>query len=268
MKMDFEKELEKLSADDAETGVIDSALAEGRERLRRRLRKIARPRAGVGEIDTPVGRLFIAQSDRGLVTVRFLRGDDLEREVRMLRAKFDLVEDRAGTEAVGSEIKRYVQGDSNALGRRVDLSLVEGDFQRRTLSALGRIPRGSVTTYRALAEAVGAPQAQRAVGNTMATNPIPFYLPCHRVIRSDGSIGNYGGGVGLKVTLLKSEGFNLIEGPKLSSEVVLGHRTTRIFCRPVCSAARRAAPGKMLIFADAAHAQATGLRPCRLCRPL
>ena len=266
--MDFEKELREFPAGGSgDETMLDLALAEGRRRLSRALKRVARPRARVGEIDTPVGPLFVAESERGIVAVRFIDGADFDRELHALRERFDLAENRAAANKVGDEIRRHLAGDNSALTHRIDLSLVPSEFQQRTLRALTRIPPGAVTTYRALAEAVGAPDAQRAVGNTMASNPVPIYVPCHRVIRSDGSIGNYGGGVERKLALLRAEGFRIGDALKLSEGVVLVHRETRIFCRPGCSAARRAKPGRTLMVADSSRARGMGMRPCGICRP-
>lgn len=78
-------------------------------------------------------------------------------------------------------------------------------FQQRVLLACHRIPRGEAWSYAKLAKAAGAPKAVRAVGSTMATNPLPLIIPCHRVVRSDGSIGNFGGAPGMKERLLELE---------------------------------------------------------------
>ena len=132
---------------------------------------------------------------------------------------------------------------------------------------LRAVPSGSVITYQGLAAAVGHPHSQRAIGTTMATNPIPLFVPCHRVIRSDGTVGNYGGGVDRKLMLLEREGFHVGPDLKMPSAAVLGHRGTHIFCRPACRAAQRADQTRMLIFADAEKAEHAGLRPCKLCHP-
>jgi O-6-methylguanine DNA methyltransferase len=145
--------------------------------------------------------------------------------------------------------------------------VVESEFQRLTMQKLRQVRAGAVTTYHALAAAIGHPDSQRAVGNTMATNPIAIFIPCHRVIRSDGTIGNYGGGVDRKIMLLRAEGFAMEEQPKLPQGSVLGHSRTHIFCRPECPAARRADPARSLIYADAAKAAAAGLRACKICKP-
>ncbi len=78
------------------------------------------------------------------------------------------------------------EGGIDAVDRPVDLSLVESDFQRRAYSLLRKVPAGAVITYQGLAAAAGNPDAQRAIGTTMATNPIPIFVPCHRVINPTG----------------------------------------------------------------------------------
>jgi AraC family transcriptional regulator of adaptative response/methylated-DNA-[protein]-cysteine methyltransferase len=79
-------------------------------------------------------------------------------------------------------------------------------FQRKVLLATAAIPEGSTSTYAELAAMVGSPRAVRAVGNALAQNPLPFLIPCHRVLRSDGGLGGYRFGVALKRSVLQSEG--------------------------------------------------------------
>ena len=85
-------------------------------------------------------------------------------------------------------------------------------FQQRVLQKAFDIPRGMIVSYGGLAEKVGAPRAARAVGNAMARNPFPLVLPCHRIIRSTGHLGNFGGGIDLKRALLLLEGVEVEEG--------------------------------------------------------
>ena len=110
--------------------------------------------------------------------------------------------------AVHDAMARYFAGDVAALaGVRVDLGLAGTDFQRLVLQTLREIvPPGSTTTYGALAAAVGRSGAARAVGTAMARNPVPILVPCHRVLRSEGGVGNYGGGPDMKRFLLELEG--------------------------------------------------------------
>jgi methylated-DNA-[protein]-cysteine S-methyltransferase len=104
---------------------------------------------------------------------------------------------------------------------RLDLS---PPFYQRVLRANHAIPRGSVTTYKLLAVHLENPQGARAVGTAMATNPFPIVIPCHRVIRSDGTLGGYGGGTEMKRALLTREGVAFCNG---------GHVATSFIWRPI-----------------------------------
>jgi methylated-DNA-[protein]-cysteine S-methyltransferase len=246
---------------------IDELVRRAHRRMRSAISLIRRPAARVGIVTSPVGRLLVAEGPRGLAAIHFLEISSGERTLDALRRRFDLGENAQWQRDIDRELRRYFEGDFSVLGHRVDLCLVSSDFQRRALERLRRVPTGSVITYRGLAAAVGEPDSQRAIGNTMASNPVPIFVPCHRVIRSDGTIGNYGGGVQRKLLLLRTEGFHVGRDLRLAPETVLGHRHTRIFCRPQCSAAQRADATRMLMFADAQHARTAGMRACRLCRP-
>ncbi len=252
----------------ADEAAVDAALRAVRPKLARALGRVRRPLARIGIIDSMVGRLLVAESERGLLAVQFLDVPDAPDAMAAIRESFDLVEDAEAAARIAREIERYLNGDMHALDRPVDLSLVRTDFQRRALMRLRRaVPPGAVITYQALAAAVGAPSGQRAIGNTMAINPVPLYVPCHRVIRSDGTIGNYGGGVERKLRLLRAEGFSVNRDHRLPAGSVMGHLVTHIFCRPQCHAAMRADRAKSVIFADSSHARSAGLRACKLCHP-
>ena len=208
---------------------------------------------------TPLGELLIAQSARGLMLVRFLDTPDTPALMAELKERFDLVENPTMAAAIGGEIERLFHGETAAIAARpVDLRLVGSAFQRRALTRLRKVPAGAVTTYQALAAASGSPSAKRAIGNTVAVNPLAIYVPCHRVIKSDGALGNYGGGVERKLKLLRAEGFGFDRGKRVPASTVYGHLVTRIFCRPTCAAAKRARIDRMLIFPDTKGAAAAG----------
>jgi O-6-methylguanine DNA methyltransferase len=268
--MSFERDTEQLLLElDREAGDdhdLDAILAQGRRRFGKAWARERRPTARVGVIGSPVGRLFIADGPRGILAIHFMDGkgpDPLE----MMRGKFDVVEDQAAADRVGEEIRRFIAGDRAALKHEIDLSLVESDFKRRALTKLRKVPLGSVVTYQGLAAAVGAPDGQRAIGNAMGSNPVPIYVPCHRVIKSDLSIGNYGGGVDRKLKLLRAEGFAVGKDLRVPARAVMGHQRTHIFCRPECSAAKRANVGRCYIYADSERARSAGLRACKICHP-
>ena len=247
---------------------IDELLRAARSRLNKRLERFRRPPARVGIVESPLGHMLAADGPRGLLALQFMDCADTRATIAALRERFDLAEDEAVSRAIGVEIERLLEGDSEAIATRpVDLTLVRSEFQRAALTKLRQVPAGSVVTYQSLAAAVGAPSGQRAIGNTVASNPIPIYLPCHRVIRSDGTIGNYGGGVERKLKLLRAEGFAPDRERRVPPEAVYGHWASRIFCRPECSAVRRADRRRWIIFADPVKARAAGMRACKLCQP-
>jgi len=256
-------ELDREADDDCG---LDAILAAGRRRVEKALLREHRPIARVGVINSPVGRLFIADGPRGILAIHFMDGKGLE-PLEAMRGKFDVVEDQDAADRIGDEIRRFVAGDRAALKHEIDLSLVESDFKRRALTKLCKVPFGSVVTYQGLASAIGAPDGQRAIGNAMGSNPVPIYVPCHRVIKSDLSIGNYGGGVDRKLKLLRAEGFAVGKDLRVPARAVMGHQRTHIYCRPGCSAAKRADAGRCYIYADSERARGAGLRACKLCHP-
>lgn len=151
------------------------------------------------------------------------------------------------------------------------LDLEVTSFRRRVLELAAEIPRGEVRSYGWLARRLGKGGAARAVGSAMATNPVPLIIPCHRVVRSDGRIGEYSlGGPENKWTLLRAEG----AAPEQLEELarrgvrVVGSATTGVFCVPSCPHARRITDRHRLEFPSEAAATEAGLRACRICRPL
>ena len=163
--------------------MLDAMIGQTRPRIARAMKIIRRPQARVGVIPSPLGKLLVAESDRGLAAIHFLFISGGERTLELLRMKFDLIENQPSARRIEKEIDRVFEGGIDAVNRPVDLSLVESDFQRRAYSLLRKVPAGAVITYQGLAAAAGNPDAQRAIGTTMATNPIPIFVPCHRVIR-------------------------------------------------------------------------------------
>ncbi|MFQ5523254.1 MAG: methylated-DNA--[protein]-cysteine S-methyltransferase [Acidimicrobiia bacterium] len=152
----------------------------------------------------------------------------------------------------------------------VDLRSVT-DFQHRVLSQAARIPKGQVRPYLWLAHRVGRPHAVRAVGSTMARNPIPLIIPCHRVVRSDGRIGAYSlGGPHNKVRLLRSEGTNpeWLEDLARRGVRYVGSDTTGIFCHPTCANARHITDRHRHEFRTRSEAEQAGYRSCEVCQPV
>jgi methylated-DNA-[protein]-cysteine S-methyltransferase len=138
-------------------------------------------------------------------------------------------------------------------------------FQRKVLEVVSGIPRGEVRPYDWVAREAGSPKASRAVGSVMANNPIPLLIPCHRVVRNDGTTGSYAFGAGEKVGLLEAEGVPVLE---LAGSPYLATPTTGIFCYSTCRNARKIKPENRLRFRSAAAAIGSGYRPCKVCRPV
>lgn len=109
--------------------------------------------------------------------------------------------------ALGKEIRRSFEGEAPG-DPSLDLLDMTGcsDFQRKVLRGLRSVPRGMTVSYGTLARSIGAPRAARAVGTALARNPFPLAFPCHRVIRSSGEVGHFGGGPSMKESLLRREG--------------------------------------------------------------
>ncbi len=158
-------------------------------------------------VDSPVGRLLIATTGRGLVRLAYLDAGDegpvleeLARAVspRVLAAPRKLDEPRR-------ELDEYFSGARRRFELALDWRLSHG-FGRRVLRATARIPYGSVSTYKQVAAAAGSPRGSRAAGNALGTNPLPIVVPCHRVLHSGGGLGGYTGGLERKRLLLDVEG--------------------------------------------------------------
>jgi methylated-DNA-[protein]-cysteine S-methyltransferase len=249
---------------------IEELLRRSRSHIDDVLKRSRRPEAAVGIVKSPLGDLLVAVSARGIVLNHYmLDGSDLGGTLARLRLELDPIEDSRSIREVGEELRRYIGGEAKALHRKIDLSLAPSPFQKKVLRKLQEIPRGAVVSYQALAAAVGAPKGARAVGNALHNNPVPIYVPCHRVISAAGRIGGYGGGSSRKLQLLRSEGFELGDtDAKLPDSVVWGHKGTNIYCRKNCRTSARVDPARILFFADRREARAAGMRPCKICRPV
>jgi O-6-methylguanine DNA methyltransferase len=169
-------------------------------------------------------------------------------------------------EDLAAKINDELQG-----GRRLrfDLRSVT-PFQQAVLRKTKQIPRGEIRPYGWVAREIGRPAAVRAVGTALANNPIPYFIPCHRVVRTDGHIGNYGGGgPEAKRAILTMEGVrvNRLEELARSGIRYQGVKTTKVFCFPTCHTGRQALEKNIVWLHDEASARAAGFRPCKMCRP-
>lgn len=157
----------------------------------------SRPPLYIGSVDTPVGTLWIAVSEKGVVAIDW--AEDAQAFCEYLRKRFrrPYIPEPAKVAEVARQLKEYFSGQRQNFDLSIDWSGMR-PFQQAVLRATLAIPYGSTRTYLDLARQIGHPRAARAVGRAEASNPIPIIIPCHRVIGRDGKLHGYGGGEGIK----------------------------------------------------------------------
>ena len=157
--------------------------------------------------DSPLGDLWVAVSDRGLVAIEWSQDETDFTAYLTKRFKLPVHLNLEKTASVLRQLDEYLQGARKAFDLHIDWALFR-PFQRQVLQIVQAIPYGGTRTYGDIAHEIGNPRAARAVGRANATNPMPLVIPCHRVIGTDGKLHGYGGGEGLptKEWLLKLEG--------------------------------------------------------------
>ncbi len=158
-------------------------------------------------IDTPVGTASLATTAKGLVAVG-LPNRPLDEFVDELSEAISprVVEAPARLDRERRELDEYFHGDRRDFDLLLDWRLARGGFYREILRALTKLPFGTTATYGEIAAKAGNPRAHRAAGTACGSNPIPIVVPCHRITRSGGVPGNYGGGPEMKLWLLEHEG--------------------------------------------------------------
>jgi methylated-DNA-[protein]-cysteine S-methyltransferase len=158
------------------------------------------------EVDSPYGRLLLAATPRGLVKLAFpLEPPENVLEQLSERISPRVLESAAKLDPVRRELDLYFEGKLRDFDQPLDWQLSQG-FRRRVLRATARIPYGRTRSYSQVAKRAGNERAVRAAGTALGHNPIPIIVPCHRVVRTGGAVGNYGGGPEMKRSLLELEG--------------------------------------------------------------
>jgi methylated-DNA-[protein]-cysteine S-methyltransferase len=155
--------------------------------------------------DTPVGRVLVAVTERGVCEIHYDAdpAEEAERLARLFGVR--VLRSPRPTDEARRQLDEYFAGKRRDFDLEVDLSPAR-EFGRSVLEELARVPYGELTTYGELAARAGRPRAARAVGTVMNRNPVPIVLPCHRVVGSTGSLVGYAGGLERKRTLLELEG--------------------------------------------------------------
>jgi O-6-methylguanine DNA methyltransferase len=216
---------------------------------------------------TTVGVLEVAWNGDGVSAVRLARGrDEFERWFSGRLGRRVVRVAHAPDRLIG-QIEDAIAGRSPRL--RFDLGRLS-PFEQEVLRKTLEIPRGEVRPYGWVAREIGRPRAVRAVGTALGHNPIPVLIPCHRVVRSDGALGEYSmGGTEVKRDMLGREGVDSTWLAALAAAGTrfVGSRTTRVFCLPTCRHARRIQAANRVALRDEREAVRAGFRPCTRCRP-
>ena len=155
--------------------------------------------------DTPIGELWVACSERGLVAIDWEGNRSKLLDYATRRLKSPVEENPSRLIHTASQLREYLSGERRQFTLKIDWSLMR-PFQREALLATFAIPYGQTSTYGEIATQIGRPGAARAVGRAEATNPMPLVIPCHRVLGADGKLRGYGGGLEVKKWLLLLEG--------------------------------------------------------------
>ena len=177
---------ERLAARAAEEGLLDVAYA---------------------IVESPLGEVVVAATPRGLIRVA-LPNERAETVLEQLSEDVSprVLEAPQRLDAARRELDEYFAGRRRDFDLELDWRLSRAGFYRRVLRELTRVPFGQTATYGEMAARAGSPRAHRAAGSALGSNPIPIVVPCHRIVRAGGDIGNYGGGPEMKRFLLHHEG--------------------------------------------------------------
>ena len=219
--------------------------------------------------DSPIGPLVVAWNGLGVSAVEAADDDATFEANHLARTGRSAHPVERVPERLAAAIARRLEGDRRV---RIDLDLRgHTDFERDVWQKALEIPRGEVRPYGWIAAEIGKPKAVRAVGTALAHNPVPLVVPCHRVVRSDGLIGQYSmGGPDAKRQVLGAEGLDTawLEAEAARGIRFTGSDTTHIVCNPTCRDARRVTPRHRVTFPSLAAAATAGYRPCKHCRPV
>ncbi|GBD10699.1 Methylated-DNA--protein-cysteine methyltransferase, constitutive [bacterium HR23] len=227
------------------------------------------PQVSYAGLDSPLGKVLVAFWRGSLVRLALETPEDAF--VETVRRQIGV---RPRSRPLPLRLRRALEDGLARWGKGAEhrsftLPLVflgVSPFQARVLEVVSTIPWGEVRTYAWVAREAGHPSALRAVAQALARNPVPLFVPCHRVVASDGSLGGYALGREMKAKLLSAEGIPVEALPLLVGRFY-GCTSTRIVCWPTCRHARRVSPPRLRLFSSVQEARAAGFRPCTVCRP-
>lgn len=243
-------------------------------------------RLATGEIATWAGPVYVGASPRGVRTVELPRWRVQVEAIeggQPRRAELGEPVLQPGADPAAQRVLRQALAElcEYFAGRRREFTVAldpQGtSFLRRVWDEVARVPYGQTRSYGEIAQAVGAPGASRAVGRANATNPVAPFVPCHRIVGSDGRLTGYGPGLPLKARLLRMEDalpadatdydawIGRIAAQFPGRQLYLGLRPARAYCRPGCARSRALADLPARLFATADEAAAAGFAPCPAC---
>jgi O-6-methylguanine DNA methyltransferase len=218
-------------------------------------------------IETPLGIVYVSwNQDRLSLALRARDDEEFRMEARALLGR--PVAPGEPPERLARGARAWLTGEGGA-SLSFDLARLT-PFERAVLMKAREIPRGEVRPYGWIAREIGHPGATRAVGTALARNPIPLFIPCHRVVRTDGHIGNYSmGGPEAKRTILTYEGVDVdtLEHLAATGARYIGNDENHYYCYPTCHGARNTLLDHRVQFHNEAQAHAAGYLPCSSCRP-
>lgn len=223
-------------------------------------------------IPSPVGVAFVAWSEQGISLIT--DAPDATTFVKMFQARFHrplyLADESPEWLTVAFAANWGKEAQTIAAPEpRFDLAGLT-EFEQAVLRKTAEIPCGEIRPYSWIAREIGRPKAVRAAGTALAHNPIPLLIPCHRVVRKDGHIGNFGlGGSQAKRALLAAEGIDLAQVEALARSGIRywGNDATQTYCFPTCHQARQTTDNHRVSFHSDEEAIAVGYQPCPACRP-
>ena len=165
--------------------------------------------------DSPVGKLLLASTPEGLVTISYVDHWDADDVLEKLASKVSprILRAPRKLDATRRQLDEYFGGTRRQFDVPIDWQLTHG-FTRQVLQTTAKIPYGDTSTYKHVAAEAGSPRGSRAAGNALGSNPIPIVVPCHRVLHTGGDLGGYTGGLQIKRTLLGIESGQLLLPPR------------------------------------------------------
>jgi methylated-DNA-[protein]-cysteine S-methyltransferase len=235
-----------------------------------------------GSVVVWAGAISVAASEHGVRDVSLPRWVEGRDPAMQTTAEITITE-QGGLAATAhlrqalEELAEYFAGARREF--TVTLDPLGAAFYQRVWVEVARVPYGETRSYGEIAAIVGAPQASRAVGTANATNPLAPFIPCHRIVGSDGHLTGYGPGLPLKFRLLRMEGalpdgaddydawVGRVAARAPSEPLYLGVRRAKVYCLPSCERARAASDLPARFFTSPLEAELAGFAPCSRCQP-